>query len=185
MIGSRDADARAAETACGLGATRGAANADACRRRRPGRPRDEGRRCRSTPHPPSRDAIGTTPVLSVAAELTSCDGVPEPERPLARRTGRRRFSTGPVVAGLHSLAARNLGREEPPDEDASSAATTPTRRRSRSSSPTKISRAGRALDAGPLPSARPRPRRASPRLIVNVNKRYKAPRRRSASPALP
>ena len=24
---------------------------------------------------------------------------------------------GPVVAGLHSLAARNLGRDEPPEED--------------------------------------------------------------------
>ncbi len=59
------------------------------------------------------EAIGETPVFSVAAELTfSPTGVrPTPEaRSLAERI--QDVVRGPVVAGLHSLAATNLGAED-------------------------------------------------------------------------
>ena len=56
-----------------------------------------------------REAIGTTPVLSVAAELAfSKEGVfPTPEATsIAQRI--QDVVDGPVIAGLHSLAASNL-----------------------------------------------------------------------------
>ena len=65
-----------------------------------------------------RDAIGTTPVLSVAAELTFTPGgvLPTPEATSIAARLQERLD-GPVIAGLHSLAARNLGADEAPEED--------------------------------------------------------------------
>ena len=63
-------------------------------------------------------ALGSTPLLSVASELGfDEDGArPGAEGPsLAERVAE--VVDGPVAAGLHSVAARNLG-EEAPDEDA-------------------------------------------------------------------
>ena len=68
------------------------------------------------------DAIGERPLLSVASELrvTKQGAFPrEDERSIAERT--QELVHGPVVAGLHSLAAANLGAEQPPDQDALSA----------------------------------------------------------------
>src|SRR5439155_1699915 len=65
------------------------------------------------------DALGGTPLLSVAAELNfGPDGVkPAPEAlSLAERV--QQVVSAPVAAGLHSLAAANLGGEEQPEEDA-------------------------------------------------------------------
>ena len=61
----------------------------------------------------------TTPVLSVAAELVFTPGgvLPTSEATSIAAADRRTSSTGPVVAGLHSLAARNLGGDEAPEED--------------------------------------------------------------------
>ncbi len=62
-------------------------------------------------------ALGETPLLSVASDLTFAPGGcrPDPDaRSLAERV--QDLVAGPVVAGLHSIAASNLG--EAPDEDA-------------------------------------------------------------------
>ena len=83
-----------------------------------------------------RQSIGSTPLLSVASELSfSKDGVfPTPEAvSLAERI--RAEVDAPVVAGLHSLAASSLGRTTRRTRMSSSAATTSTRRQLRSSSP--------------------------------------------------
>jgi NADPH-dependent F420 reductase len=116
------------------------------------------------------DAIGTTPVLSVASELrfTKAGVFPSDEaRSIAERTQDR--LDAPVCAGLHSLAAASLahGRAEGDalvcgdDDDAKRlclevAALVVT---------------GRALDAGPLASARAL--EGTTAVIVNLNKRYK------------
>ena len=65
-----------------------------------------------------RQSIGSTPVLSVCAEL---DFGPGGVRPTTEATSiAKRIEDeldAPVVAGLHSLAAANLA-DAPPDEDA-------------------------------------------------------------------
>ncbi|MDQ3669220.1 MAG: NAD(P)-binding domain-containing protein, partial [Actinomycetota bacterium] len=66
-----------------------------------------------------REAIGATRVLSVASELRFAPSgvLPAPEAvSLAERIQAE--LAGPVLAGLHSLAASTLGSAEPPDEDA-------------------------------------------------------------------
>jgi NADPH-dependent F420 reductase len=119
-----------------------------------------------------RDAIGTTPVLSVAAELTFAAGGVVPTTEATSVAARiQDVVDGPVVAGLHSLAARNLGGDAPPeedvlvcgDDDASKAVVLELAERISS---------GRAIDCGPLPSARALEGLTA--VIVNVNKRYKA-----------
>ena len=65
------------------------------------------------------EAIGVTPLFSVASELSfSPTGVhpTSDARSLAERI--QDVVHGPVVAGLHSLAAATLGGEEAPEEDA-------------------------------------------------------------------
>ena len=93
-----------------------------------------------------RQSIGSTPVLSVCAEL---DFGPGGVKPTGESTSiAKRIEDeldAPVVAGLHSLAAANLA-DAPPDEDALVAAMTPPRRRWRSTSP-------RALSPGPPSTA--------------------------------
>jgi 8-hydroxy-5-deazaflavin:NADPH oxidoreductase len=65
-----------------------------------------------------RGAIGTTPVLSVAAELSfGPDGVKPTTEATSIAQRIQDELDAPVVAGLHSLAASNLGGDEPPDED--------------------------------------------------------------------
>ena len=65
-----------------------------------------------------RDAIGTTPVLSVAAELAfTKEGVLPTVEATSIAQRIQDVVDGPVVAGLHSLAASNLGGDEAPDED--------------------------------------------------------------------
>ena len=65
-----------------------------------------------------RAAIGTTPVLSVAAELSfTKEGVLPTVEPTSIAQRIQAVIDGPVVAGLHSLAASNLGGDQGPDED--------------------------------------------------------------------
>lgn len=168
VIGSRDAD-RARAAAAELGVD-GATNAEAAQgadlvvlATRADGALDTAREL--------RDAIGTTPVLSVAAELNfTPDGVlPTPE---ATSIAERIQSElrAPVIAGLHSLAASNLGGDEAPDEDTlvcgddQPAKSTVLELASRITS-------GRAIDAGPLASARCLEGMTA--VIVNVNKRYR------------
>jgi 8-hydroxy-5-deazaflavin:NADPH oxidoreductase len=168
VIGSRDAG-RAAAKAAEVGA-RGAANEDAVRRVDlivlavkwdAALPTAEA----------LAEAIGDTPVLSVASELrfTKQGVLPgEQARSIAERT--QELLRAPVVAGLHSLAASSLasGKAEGDalvcGDDAAAKELALTRAASVVT--------GRALDAGPLASARALEGLTA--VIVNVNKRYRA-----------
>lgn len=168
VIGSRDAE-RAAAAAAELGvegapneaAVRGvdlvvlATNADAAL--------DTARALR--PH------VGDTPVLSVASELEfgPAGVLPTPEATsLAERLQQE--LDAPVVAGLHSLAASTLGAGEPPRQDALVCGDD-ARAKSLALDLAERVTAGRALDAGPLRSARALEGLTA--VIVNLNKSYK------------
>jgi NADPH-dependent F420 reductase len=169
VIGSRDA-ARAAEAAAELGVD-GATNDDACRAAdfvvlatKAEAAVDTARELRG--------AIGTTPVLSVAAELEFVSQGVVPTREATSVAARiQDVLDGPVVAGLHSLAARNLGAEEAPDEDVLVCGDDADAKATLIELAERIT-AGRAVDCGPLASARALEGLTA--VIVNVNKRYKA-----------
>jgi NADPH-dependent F420 reductase len=119
-----------------------------------------------------REAIGTTPVLSVASELRFTPaGVLPTGEPTSVAERIQVELDAPVVAGLHSLAASNLGAEDQPDEDAlvcgddSDAKSLALRLAEQITT-------GRALDAGPLENARVLEGLTA--VIVNLNRRYKA-----------
>ena len=119
-----------------------------------------------------RGAIGSTPVLSVASELRFAEGgvLPSPEAAsLAERMQER--LDGPVLAGLHSLAAASLGGDEPPDEDTFVCGDDPEAKALALELASRLV-TGRAFDAGPLASARALEGLTA--VIVNVNKRYRA-----------
>ena len=116
-------------------------------------------------------ALGETPLLSVASALTFAkDGVrPDPDaRSLAERI--QEVVKGPVVAGLHSIAAANLDAERP-DEDAFICGDDPAAKALALELAGRVV-AGRALDAGPLAGARTLEGLTA--VIVNLNRRYKA-----------
>jgi NADPH-dependent F420 reductase len=115
-------------------------------------------------------AIATTPTLSVASELRfSKSGVRPREdgRSLAEETGD--ILDAPVVAGLHSLAASTLARG-PAEGDALVCGDDAGAKELALAVATKVV-TGRALDAGPLESARALEGMTA--VIVNLNRRYK------------
>jgi NADPH-dependent F420 reductase len=160
VIGSRDAE-RAREKATEVGAAGSAANEDAVR----GvdivvlATKADGTLPTATA---LADAIGATPVLSVASDLRSSDALS-----LAERT--QDLVRGPVVAGLHSLAAGKLTHGRP-DEDAFVCGDDEEAKALALELAGKVV-AGRALDAGPL--ARARALEGMTAVIVSLNKRYK------------
>jgi 8-hydroxy-5-deazaflavin:NADPH oxidoreductase len=169
VIGSRDA-ARAAVAAAEVGAE-GAANADACRQADLVVLATKADAAVETARE-LRTEIGVTPVLSVAAELTFTQkGVlPTPEATsIAQRIQDE--VDGPVVAGLHSLAASNLGGDAMPDEDALVCGDDADAKALALELADRVT-SGRAVDAGPLASARSLEGLTA--VIVNVNRRYKA-----------
>jgi NADPH-dependent F420 reductase len=116
------------------------------------------------------DAIGETPVLSVASELHfTKEGVfpTDDERSIAERT--QALLRAPVAAGLHSLAAATLGRAKA-EGDALVCGDDAHAKELALELAAKIV-SGRALDAGPLASARALEGMTA--VIVNLNKRYK------------
>lgn len=118
-----------------------------------------------------RDAIGTTPVLSVAAELRfTKDGVLPTDEATSIAQRIQDEIAGPVVAGLHSLAAASLGAEEAPDEDAFVCGDDVEAKALALELAGRMT-SGRALDAGPLASARALEGLTA--VIVNLNKRYR------------
>jgi NADPH-dependent F420 reductase len=166
-IGSRDPE-RAAATAAEVGA-RGLANADAV----------QGvdlvvfsveAGAALTTAAGLADAIGDTPVLSVASELRfeRRSALPAGD-PLSLAERMQQRLRGPVLAGLHSLAASTLaaGRAEGDalvcgdDETAKMAALELA----------AMLVTGHALDAGPLASARALEGMTA--VIVNLNRRYR------------
>lgn len=119
-----------------------------------------------------RDAIGRKPVLSVAAELTFTPGGVLPTTEATSIAARLQdLLDGPVVAGLHSLAARNLGADAAPEEDALVCGDDADAKAIVLELAGRITN-GRAVDCGPLASARALEGLTA--VIVNVNKRYKA-----------
>jgi hypothetical protein len=160
VIGSRDAE-RAQEKATEVGAAGGAANEDAVRGVNLVVLSTKADAALSTATALAA-AIGETPVLSVASDLRSTDTLS-----LAQRT--QELLSGPVVAGLHSLAAGKLARGRP-DEDAFVCGDDAGAKELALELAAKVV-AGRALDAGPLASARALEGLTA--VIVNLNKRYK------------
>ncbi len=170
VVGSRDA-ARAKATAQELGLAGGAANAEAVHgvdlavlAVKADAALETARELAGT--------LGDTPLLCVCAELRlDTDGV----RPgaagesLAERVAE--IVSAPVAAGLHSLAASNLGGEQPPDEDALVCGDDPGAKELALELAGSVV-SGRALDAGPLGAARALEGLTA--VIVNLNKRYKA-----------
>jgi NADPH-dependent F420 reductase len=116
-------------------------------------------------------ALGTTPLLSVASAISFEKGrgmLPDPDAlSLAERV--QQVVDAPVVAGLHSVAASNL--EEAPDEDALVCGDDASAKVLALELAGRIV-GGRALDAGPLASARALEGLTA--VIVNLNRRYKA-----------
>ncbi|MGI8974418.1 MAG: NADPH-dependent F420 reductase [Gaiella sp.] len=169
VIGSRDA-ARADAAAAELG-VEGATNDDAARgaelvvlATKADGAMDTARELRA--------AIGTTPLLSVAAELAFTPGGVLPTAEATSIAERlQAVLDGPVIAGLHSLAARNLGADEAPEEDALVCGDDGEAKALVLELAARIT-SGRAIDCGPLASARALEGLTA--VIVNVNKRYKA-----------
>jgi 8-hydroxy-5-deazaflavin:NADPH oxidoreductase len=168
VIGSRDAE-RAEAKAEEAGASGGAANADAVR--------DVDLvvlAVKADAALPTAadlaDAIGDTPVLSVASELrfTKAGCYPtEEQSSIAERT--RALLRGPVAAGLHSLAAASLASGRA-DGDALVCGDD-ERAKELALALAALVVSGRALDAGPLASARALEGMTA--VIVNLNRRYR------------
>jgi len=169
MVGSRDAE-RARQIAAELG-VEGLANADAARAADLVILATKANAALETVRE-LRGPIGSTPVLSVASELRftpsgvlpAVDAVSVAERIQAELDA-------PVIAGLHSLAASNLGGDEPPDEDALVCGDHVEAKEAVLELASRLT-TGRAVDAGPLASARALEGLTA--VIVNVNRRYKA-----------
>jgi hypothetical protein len=110
--------------------------------------------------------------LSVASELRFTSGGVLPSPDAASLAERMQGELdGPVLAGLHSLAAASLGAEEPPDEDALVCGDDPDAKALVLDLVSHVV-SGRALDAGPLASARALEGLTA--VIINLNKRYRA-----------
>jgi NADPH-dependent F420 reductase len=168
VVGSRDA-ARAEDVARELGAA-GSTNADACSGADLVVLAVNADAALDTAGQ-LKQAVGSTPVLSVASELDFSKGGARPSSaPTSLAERIQAELDAPVLAGLHSLAAASLGGDDPPDEDAfvcgddADAKALVLKLAERLTS-------GRALDAGPLASARALEGLTA--VIVNLNKRYK------------
>ncbi len=170
VVGSRDAE-KAAATAAELGAVAGRTNADAARD------------CEiavlavnaSAALDTARDlaaALGTTPLLCVAAELSfGKDGVKPTTEALSLAERVQAVVQAPVAAGLHSLGARNLGGHDAPEEDTLVCGDNAEAKALAIELAGKLV-SGRAIDAGPLASARALEGMTA--VIININKKYKA-----------
>jgi 8-hydroxy-5-deazaflavin:NADPH oxidoreductase len=169
VIGSRDAS-RAKEIAAVIG-VEGAANDDAVREAdlvvlavRSNAAIETARAL--------APALGTTPLLSVASDLSFTDrGVLPGRQTYSLAEHVDRIVGGPVAAGLQSLAAVHLTQLEPPDEDVLVCGDDPRAKEPSLELAGQIVR-GRAIDAGPLANARALEGMTA--VILNVNRRYKA-----------
>jgi NADPH-dependent F420 reductase len=169
VIGSRDKD-RAAAAAAELGAE-GATNEEAVRGADLVVLATKAEGALDTARA-LRGPIGSTPVLCVASELRfTKEGVFPSLEPTSIAERLAAELDAPVVAGLHSLAAATLGGDEPPEEDVLVCGDDADAKALALELAGKIAD-GRALDAGPLASARALEGLTA--VIVNMNKRYRA-----------
>jgi len=159
VIGSRDA-ARAGEKAAEAGAAGGAANEDAVCGVDLVVLATNASAARATAA--ELRAVLASPLLSVASEIP-------PRRAGSLAEEIAALVDVPLVAGLHSLAAGKLAQGRP-DEDAFVCGDNPEAKALALELAAKVV-AGRALDAGPLASARALEGLTA--VIVNLNKRYK------------
>jgi NADPH-dependent F420 reductase len=159
VLGSRDGE-RAKEKAGEVGAAEGAANEDAVHGAGLVVLATNASAAVATAH--ALRQLLVAPLLSVASEIP-----PAVAGSLAERTAE--VVDVPVVAGLHSLAAGKLAQGRP-DEDAFVCGDDPDAKTLALELAAKVV-AGRALDAGPLASARALEGMTA--VIVNLNKRYK------------
>jgi 8-hydroxy-5-deazaflavin:NADPH oxidoreductase len=169
VIGSRD-PSRANETAAVIGVD-GAANEDAVRGADLVVLAVRSNAALETARALS-PALGTTPLLCVASDLTFTENGVLP--------GRQTYSLAehvagivdaPVAAGLQSLPAAHLTQPEPPEEDALVCGDDPRAKELSLELAARLVR-GRAIDAGPLANARALEGMTA--VILNVNRRYKA-----------
>jgi NADPH-dependent F420 reductase len=168
VVGSRDAD-RAAGKAAEIGAS-GAANDDAVRGAAVVVLAVKAETALATAEQ-LVDAIGETPVLSVASELRFTKGGVFPgddARSIAERT--QDVLRAPVVAGLHSLAAASLAHGKADGDALVCGDDVAAKELVLELAGAVVT--GRALDAGPLASARALEGLTA--VIVNLNKRYRA-----------
>jgi len=116
------------------------------------------------------DAIGETPVLSVASHLSFTDAGVLPGRDegsLAEELSE--IVHGPVASGFQSLSAAHLGATELPDEDALICGDDPRAKELAFELASELV-GGRAIDVGPL--ANSRALEAMTAVILNVNREY-------------
>jgi NADPH-dependent F420 reductase len=120
-----------------------------------------------------KGALGSTPLLSVASDIRFEKGVGMLPDPAALSLAERvqELVDAPVLAGLHSIAAANLEGKELDDEDALVCGDDPDAKALALELAGSLV-GGRALDAGPLASARALEGMTA--VIVNLNRRYKA-----------
>lgn len=167
-IGSRDAT-RAASTAAEVGAARGAANPDAATGADIVVLAVAAEAALETVTELA-EAIGGTPVLSVASELRFSNGAASPaEDALSLAERMQEVVRAPVVAGLHSLAAASLASGKA-EGDALVCGDDELAKALALELAAKLV-TGRALDAGPLAGARALEGMTA--VIVNLNRRYK------------
>jgi NADPH-dependent F420 reductase len=168
VVGSRDPE-RAAATAAEIGAAGGAANADAV----------TGADLAvlavdATAALPTAFGLGAAlraPLLSVASELRLLEGTafPGPDPVSLAERIQQVVPQVPVLAGLHSLAASTLANGKAEEDafvcgdDAAS--------KELALELAQVLVTGRALDAGPLASARALEGMTA--VIVNLNRRYR------------
>jgi len=167
-IGSREPD-RAAATAAELGASRGVANEHAV----------DGvelvvlsvlASAALTTAAELADAIDETPVLSVASEVRVAGGAAFPgDDPLSLAERTQELLQGPVVAGLHSLAAASLASGKAAGDALVCGDDEAAKARALELAAQLVT--GRAFDAGPLASARALEGMTA--VIVNLNRRYR------------
>jgi NADPH-dependent F420 reductase len=118
-----------------------------------------------------RAALRGKPVLSVASELRFTEAGVFPSNSAVSLAERVQAELeAPVAAGLHSLAASTLGGDEPPQEDAFVCGDDVEAKALALELAARLV-SGRALDAGPLASARALEGLTA--VIVNLNKRYR------------
>ena len=118
------------------------------------------------------DAIGETPVLCVASDLSF-----GPNGVLPGTLGRSLAEevadvvSAPVASGLQTLAASQLTHVDPPDQDALICGDDDDAKRLALELSERLV-AGRALDVGPLANARALEGMTA--VILNINKRHRA-----------
>ena len=117
------------------------------------------------------EALGTTPLLSVASDLRFDGPTVLPGR-LGRSLAEEISDVvhGPVTAGLQSLAAVHLEQQDAPEEDALVCGDDADAKRLALDLASKLV-AGRAIDAGPLANARALEGLTA--ILLNVNRRYR------------